>query len=457
MLDVGDKVQVEIAEIDPRGKLSLVPVEVVEGEAASDAGRRRTATAGRRPRRRPDADRDRVDGRRADRDGHARRHAAPAPRRVTRRAAGRRRPCRRTVLPGGLRVVTETMPGVRSVAFGIWVGVGSRDEAPRSAGATHYLEHLLFKGTERRSALEISAALDAVGGEINAFTAKEYTCYYARVLDADLPLAIDVVCDMVTSSLIDADGRRGRARRDPRRDRHARRRPGRRRARRVRRRRVRRHPARPAHPRHGRLDQRADPRRRSPATTARHYQPPNLVVAAAGNVDHDAVVALVAQGVRRRRRRWTAAPDPPRPGAPGAGAARRPGPACGWCRAAHRAGQPGARRASGCPARRPALRARRAQRRPRRRHVVAAVPGGPGEARAGLLGVQLHLAATPTPACSASTRAACPRKVDEVLEHLPRASWPRRRRRAHRRGAGPRQGPDARVARAGPGGHRRRG
>jgi predicted Zn-dependent peptidase len=119
---------------------------------------------------------------------------------------------RRTVLPGGLRVVTETVPTVRAATFGVWVGVGSRDEVPALAGATHYLEHLLFKGTERRNALEISAAIDAVGGEMNAFTAKEYTCYYARVLDTDLPLAIDVVCDMVTSALIqpgDVDNERG--------------------------------------------------------------------------------------------------------------------------------------------------------------------------------------------------------------------------------------------------------
>jgi predicted Zn-dependent peptidase len=91
---------------------------------------------------------------------------------------------------------------VRSVALGIWVGVGSRDEDHAHAGATHYLEHLLFKGTKRRTALEISAEMDAVGGEMNAFTAKEYTCYYARVLDADLPLAVDVLSDMVTGSLI---------------------------------------------------------------------------------------------------------------------------------------------------------------------------------------------------------------------------------------------------------------
>jgi len=110
---------------------------------------------------------------------------------------------RRTVLPGGLRVVTEFLPSVRSVALGIWVGVGSRDEDEPHAGATHYLEHLLFKGTRQRTALDISAAMDAVGGELNAFTAKEYTCYYARVLDADLPLAIDVLSDMVTSSLIE--------------------------------------------------------------------------------------------------------------------------------------------------------------------------------------------------------------------------------------------------------------
>jgi predicted Zn-dependent peptidase len=119
---------------------------------------------------------------------------------------------RRTVLPGGLRVITESLPSVRSAALGIWAGVGSRDEDLDHAGATHYLEHLLFKGTRRRTALEISAAMDAVGGELNAFTAKEYTCYYARVLDSDLPLAIDVLSDMVNSSLIeprDVDAERG--------------------------------------------------------------------------------------------------------------------------------------------------------------------------------------------------------------------------------------------------------
>jgi predicted Zn-dependent peptidase len=110
---------------------------------------------------------------------------------------------RRSVLGNGLRIITEYVPGVRSVSFGIWVAAGSRDEPARQMGSAHYLEHLLFKGTRKRSALEISAAIEAVGGDLNAFTTKEYTCYYARVLDRDVELAIDVVCDVVTDALID--------------------------------------------------------------------------------------------------------------------------------------------------------------------------------------------------------------------------------------------------------------
>jgi predicted Zn-dependent peptidase len=119
---------------------------------------------------------------------------------------------RRTVLPGGLRVITEQVPGVRSVSFGVWVGVGSRDETAAQMGSAHYLEHLLFKGTRSRSALEISASIEAVGGDLNAFTTKEYTCFYARVLDADLPLAVAVVSDVVTDALIlaaDVESERG--------------------------------------------------------------------------------------------------------------------------------------------------------------------------------------------------------------------------------------------------------
>nr|WP_239138094.1 pitrilysin family protein [Actinoplanes regularis] len=110
---------------------------------------------------------------------------------------------RLTVLPSGLRIITEAIPTTRSAALGIWVGVGSRDETPAMSGASHFLEHLLFKGTPKRTALQISAEIEAVGGETNAFTTKEFTCYYARVLDADLPLAVDVLVDAVADSILE--------------------------------------------------------------------------------------------------------------------------------------------------------------------------------------------------------------------------------------------------------------
>ena len=217
---------------------------------------------------------------------------------------------RRTVLPGGLRVVTEFLPAVRSVALGIWVGVGSRDEDHAHAGATHYLEHLLFKGTSRRTALEISAEMDAVGGEMNAFTAKEYTCYYSRVLDADLPLAVDVLSDMVTSSLItpkDVDAERNVvleeiAMNDD-------------------------DPSDTAHeaftaklfgdtplgrPILGTVDSiNAITRDQIFEHYQARYTPEHLVVAAAGNLDHDTVVQLVAQAFGPALGR-AAEPAPPR-------------------------------------------------------------------------------------------------------------------------------------------------
>ena len=109
---------------------------------------------------------------------------------------------KRTVLPGGLRIITEQMPSVRSAAIGIWVNVGSRDEVASQTGSAHYLEHLLFKGTKNRSALDISSTIDAVGGEMNAFTSKEATCFYTRVLDTSVPEAIEVLVDMITSATI---------------------------------------------------------------------------------------------------------------------------------------------------------------------------------------------------------------------------------------------------------------
>jgi predicted Zn-dependent peptidase len=112
---------------------------------------------------------------------------------------------RRSVLPSGVRILSERVPGARSATIGYWVAVGSRDETPDTYGSTHFLEHLLFKGTTTRSALDIAVSFDAVGGEHNAMTAKEYTCYYAKIQDRDLPMAIEVISDMLTSSLLDRD------------------------------------------------------------------------------------------------------------------------------------------------------------------------------------------------------------------------------------------------------------
>lgn len=106
------------------------------------------------------------------------------------------------VLKNGLTVVAEPMPSVRSVAIGVWILAGSRHERPEEQGISHFIEHLMFKGTERRSAREIAEVMDQVGGQLNAFTTKEYTCYHARVLDDHLPLAIDVLSDMLRSSLL---------------------------------------------------------------------------------------------------------------------------------------------------------------------------------------------------------------------------------------------------------------
>jgi secreted Zn-dependent insulinase-like peptidase len=296
---------------------------------------------------------------------------------------------RRTVLPGGLRVITESLPTVRSASFGIWAGVGSRDEDPPHAGATHYLEHLLFKGTKRRTALDISASIDAVGGELNAFTAKEYTCYYARVLDDDLPLAIDVLCDMVTSSVLDPteiDAERAvileeiAMTEDDSSD--------------------------AAHeafswqlfgdtplgrPILGTVDSIESISREQIAEHyAARYTPDNLVIAAAGRLDHDEVVEITARFRCRAR-----------PGVgSGPGQVARPGWTRGrfWYRRAtdfppDRAGQPGPGLCRPGENRRAQVHPRGTERRARRRHVVAAVPGDQGKARPRLLGIQLQLTA----------------------------------------------------------------
>ena len=106
-------------------------------------------------------------------------------------------------LANGVKVLTEKIPHVHSASIGVWVDVGSRDENDHQAGVTHFIEHLMFKGTQRRSAKDIAEELDAVGGQLNAFTTKEYTCYYARVLDEHLPLAVDLLGDMLFHSRFD--------------------------------------------------------------------------------------------------------------------------------------------------------------------------------------------------------------------------------------------------------------
>ncbi len=107
------------------------------------------------------------------------------------------------VLSNGVRILTQQVSHVRSVALGIWVDVGSRDESNTGAGISHYIEHMLFKGTVNRSAKQIAEELDAVGGQLNAFTTKEYTCYYAKVLDEHFGLAVDILTDMLFNSKID--------------------------------------------------------------------------------------------------------------------------------------------------------------------------------------------------------------------------------------------------------------
>src|SRR5215467_7112754 len=108
---------------------------------------------------------------------------------------------RRSELPNGLRIVSEHMPGVPSVTVGIWVESGSRFESRRLGGISHFLEHLLFKGTERRTAAQIAEEMDAVGGVLNAFTGKEYTCYYAKVLGQHLPMTTELLADIFLDSL----------------------------------------------------------------------------------------------------------------------------------------------------------------------------------------------------------------------------------------------------------------
>ena len=110
---------------------------------------------------------------------------------------------RKDILDNGIRVVTENIPHVRSVSLGVWVNVGSRDEDKELNGISHFIEHMLFKGTKRRTASEIAIEIDSMGGELNAFTSKEVTTYYVKVLDESLPKAVDLISDLFMNSLFD--------------------------------------------------------------------------------------------------------------------------------------------------------------------------------------------------------------------------------------------------------------
>jgi len=106
-------------------------------------------------------------------------------------------------LSSGLRIVTENLPYVNSATIGVWIGTGSRDENDNNNGISHFIEHLMFKGTKKRTARQIAETIDSVGGQMNAFTSKDHTCYYIRILDKYLPLAMDVLADMLNNSLLD--------------------------------------------------------------------------------------------------------------------------------------------------------------------------------------------------------------------------------------------------------------
>lgn len=219
------------------------------------------------------------------------------------------------MLPGGLRVITEKVPSSRTYSVGFFAGVGSRAETPVLHGASHFLEHVLFKGTRRRSAEEISASVEEVGGDLNAYTGKEHTCFYARTLAEDAVLATDVLADMLTSSVLrsaDIDSERNVIIDE-----------------------IAMHADDPA-------DLSADlvcaallpspglglPVIGSPESIAalsraqiagfwrRHYRPDNLVVSAVGKVDHDALVEQLAAVPAFATVGETRTPRRPRPGPP---------------------------------------------------------------------------------------------------------------------------------------------
>ena len=204
---------------------------------------------------------------------------------------------RKTVLDNGITIMSEPMDSVRSIALGIWFAVGSRDETPEEAGMSHFMEHMMFKGTPSRSARDISEAFDRLGAELNAFTSKEYTCYYSRFVDEHLPRAFELLSDMVVNaSLTDeaCESERevvieeiARMEDSPDDQIHE----------------IFSHALWPSHPIGlpilGSRERVATFDHAQSATfREKHYLTGNAVVAAAGNVDHDEVVALAEEHLR---------------------------------------------------------------------------------------------------------------------------------------------------------------
>ena len=206
----------------------------------------------------------------------------------------------REVLDNGLRLITETMPHVRSVTIGVWLMRGSRHESDERGGIAHFVEHMLFKGTDTRTAEDIAQAIDSIGGQLDAFTAKEYASYYIKVLDEHLPLAVDLLSDIVLRPAFARRRDRAREEGDPRRDQDGRGHAGRSRPRAVHAALLGRAPARAPDSR-----ARRRPSSRSRATSLLDYfrgayVAPNMIISAAGNLEH-AQRARAGRGARSAR------------------------------------------------------------------------------------------------------------------------------------------------------------
>ena len=332
------------------------------------------------------------------------------------------------------------MADVRSVAVGFWVGTGSRDEPAERAGASHFLEHLLFKGTPTRSAAAIAEAVDEVGGDCNAFTTKEYTAFYIRLLADHLPLGLDILSEIMWDPALRRGRRRGGADGDPRRDPHARRRAGRPRRRAVVGRAVPRPPARPGHPRH-RGERAVDVRApTSGASSTQHYRPGNIVVSVAGDCDHDAVAEAIECPVHRSSPAATRRPGWRRP-------TRSSRSSC--C-----AGRPS--RPTSCSAcgRSPASTSSAGRSPSSTTPSVAASPAGCSRRSASSAASPTRSGPsgppTKTPVRSAVVAGTAPEHVDEVLRIVTGEIEAAGRRRDHRTRARRRQGQSARPRRSCP-------